>query len=140
MLLTISFIIILIIGVACSVIYNYRYIDIMILDYLGLLFIVMGIIGTITCGMFILHNITEMSETYEELYEEKTLLEAVDIKELNTEQQYIYYTKVRKVNTIINKEKKIVKSLWTNVFGNKLIANMEYIEIKGAKIPIANTE
>ena len=101
MLLTISFIIILIIGVACSVIYNYRYIDIMILDYLGLLFIVMGIIGTITCGMFILHNITEMSETYEELYEEKTLLEAVDIKELNTEQQYIYYTKVRKVNTII---------------------------------------
>lgn len=136
MLLTISFIIILIIGVACSVIYKYSYSDIMILDYLGLLFIVMGIIGTITCGMFILHNITEMSETYEELYEEKTLLEAVDIKELNTEQQYIYYTKVRKVNTIINKEKKIVKSLWTNVFGNKLIANMEYIEIKGAKIPI----
>lgn len=141
MLLTISFIIILIIGVACSIIYHYTYISTTLLDSLGLLFIAVGIVGTFTCGIFILENITGgAKDRYEEIYEEKILLEAVDINELNIDQQYIYYNKVKRTNTIIEKEKKMVRNLWINCFGNKFIANMEYIEIRGAKIPIANTD
>lgn len=98
-------------------------------ELLPVLSLVIGVVGTVLCGLFLLINLMVMDMNYQNKLEEKAMLEYRIQKGEEIAGNELLYSQVVEFNNDIRSTKILSKNPWVNCFNNWKIAEIDYIEI-----------
>jgi hypothetical protein len=130
MLLFIISLAILIIGIACVIIYKVSYTD--GFDIVGGVSIVIGVCFLVVLSVFgICIQCLKTKEYDEYLYKRQVLEYRLEKQDENLTGNELLYSDIVEFNTTIYKAKRYSKNLWINWYVNDKLATIDYIEIDG---------
>jgi hypothetical protein len=98
-------------------------------ELLPVLSLVIGVVGTVLCGLFLLINLMVMDMNYQNKLEEKAMLEYRIQKGEEIAGNELLYSQVVEFNNDLRSTKILSKNPWVNCFNNWKIAEIDYIEI-----------
>lgn len=98
-------------------------------ELLPVLSLVIGVVGTVLCGLFLLINLMVMDVNYQNKLEEKSMLEYRIQKGEEIAGNELLYSQVVDFNNDLRSTKILSKNPWVNCFNNWKIAEIDYIEI-----------
>lgn len=98
-------------------------------ELLPVLSLIIGVVGTVLCGLFLLINLMVMDMNYQNKLEEKAMLEYRIQKGEEISGNELLYSQVVEFNNDLRSTKILSKNPWVNCFNNWKIAEIDYIEI-----------
>ena len=133
MLFTITSLIVLAVGIILTVLSKnrkLRYWTRETLELTGLLFIVIGVLGSVICAGCIIGNASTCDIAYQNALHERDVLEyRLEHMEENITGNEMLYNDIVEFNNNLRSTKRWADSLWSNWFYNQDIAAMDFIEI-----------
>lgn len=100
------------------------------LEYIGMAFVIIGILSSIFAGVFITANAITYDVSYQNILHERDMLEyRIEHMEENITGNEMLYNDIVEFNNELRETKKWANNPWTNWFNNKDVASLDYIEL-----------